>query len=168
MARALERPEGGTTMTLRKSVAPALTTVMALWSATAFADGGHWGRHGGSGGWNGAILRSVGLTDAQKAQIRQIYTSHRPQLRALGQQLRAAQAQLGDQLYGAGAPTDATLGPLTQQLDQLRSQLAKQRLQVALEIRNVLTADQLAKAAQVHEQLRQLHEQRRNLLQPTN
>jgi len=140
----------------------------ALWSATAFADGGHWGRHGGSGGWNGAILRSVGLTDAQKAQIRQIYTSHRPQLRALGQQLRAAQAQLGDQLYGAGAPTDATLGPLTQQLDQLRSQLAKQRLQVALEIRNVLTADQLAKAAQVHEQLRQLHEQRRNLLQPTN
>src|SRR5260370_26788487 len=104
IARALERPEGETTMTLRKTVALALMMAIALWSATVFADGGHWGRHGGTGGWSGAILRSVGLTDAQRAQIRQIYTSHRPQLPALGQHLPPPQPHLADHLYAAAPP----------------------------------------------------------------
>lgn len=152
-------------MTLRRNIAIAALISLVLWSATAFADGGWQGRHGGMG-WGGGILRTVGLTDAQKDQIRQIHASHRPQMRALGQQLRTVQRQIGDQLYGATAPTPGSLAPLTQQIDQLRSQMAQARLQMTLEIRNVLTPEQLAKAAQTRQQLRQLHEQQRNLLRP--
>lgn len=153
-------------MTPRHSVACALLVTLVLWSATAFADGGWQGRHGMGGGLDGRTLRTVGLTDAQKEQIRQIRENHRPQMRALGEQVRTVQRQIGDQLYGATAPTPGSLAPLTQQIDQLRSQMAQARLQMALEIRNVLTPEQLAKAAQTRQQLQQLREQRRNLLKP--
>ena len=92
--------------------------------------------------------------------------SHRPQFRTLREQLRAARSQLGDQLYGANPVTTATLAPLIQQIDKLREQLAQERLQVALEIRGVLTSDQLAKATQIRLELSQLRSRMRTLLNP--
>ena len=151
-------------MTLRSNLAIAAMVASVLWSATAFGEGPGHGRHGM--GWGGPILRSVGLTDAQKAQIHQIMASHRPQFRALGEQLREARSQLGDQLYGTNPVTTASLAPLTQQIYKLREQLAQERLQVALEIRSVLTSDQLGKAAQTRLQLNQLRSQMRTLLNP--
>ena len=150
-------------MTLRNVAIVAIVASM-LWSATAFGEGVGPRRHGV--GWGGPILRSVGLTDAQKAQIHQIMASHRPQFRTLREQLRAARSQLGDQLYGANPVTTATLAPLTQQIDKLNEQLAQARLQVALEIRGVLTSEQLAKATQIRLQLSQLRSQTRTLLNP--
>src|SRR5712692_10542713 len=159
--------EGGAIMPSRRNVALAAMAVTMLWSATAFGQEAGSGRHGhGMGGWGGHILQGVGLTDAQKAQIRQIRANHRPQFRALSVQRRTAQGRLGDQLYGTDAVTTASLAPLTQQIDQLRNQLAQERLQFALEVRNVLTPDQLAKAAQIRQQLNQLRQQMRTLLQP--
>jgi len=151
-------------MTLRSNLAVAAIVASILLTGTAFGEGVGPGRHGT--GWGGPILRSVGLTDAQKAQIHQIMASHRPQFRALREQLRAARSQLGDQLYGANPVTTATLAPLTQQIDKLREQLAQERLQVALEIRGVLTSDQLAKATQIRLELSQLRSRMRTLLNP--
>jgi len=150
-------------MTLRNVAIVAIVASM-LWSATAFGEGVGPRRHGV--GWGGPILRSVGLTDAQKAQIHQIMVSHRPQFVALREQLRAARSQLGDHLYGTNPVTSATLAPLTQQIDKLNEQLAQARLQVALEIRGVLTSEQLAKATQIRLQLSQLRSQTRTLLNP--
>ena len=151
-------------MTLRSNLAIAAIVASILWSATASGEGGGPGRHGM--GWGGPILRSVGLTDAQKTQIHQIIASHRSQFHALREQLRAARSQLGDQLYGTNPVTAATLAPLAQQIDKVREQLAQERLQVSLEIRGVLTSDQLAKATQIRLRLNQLRSQMRTLLNP--
>ena len=95
-----------------------------------------------------------------------ITANHRPQFHALREQLRTAQIQLGNLLYNANPVTPDTLSPLATQIGQLRDQLAQERLQVALEIRGVSTPDQLAKAAQVRQQLSQLRMQMRTLLNP--
>lgn len=143
-------------------VAAAVMMVLTLlWTSMALAHGGgmHRAGHG-----DFAILRAVGLTDDQKAQIRQIIANHRPQLQALHQQLRAAQRQLRDRLYGPNPPSVADLEPI----NRLREQLAAERLQIALEIRGVLTPEQLARAAQIRQQLEQLRQQERSLLTPSS
>jgi Spy/CpxP family protein refolding chaperone len=133
-----------------------------LWTSLALAHGGWMHRSAGRGDL--AILRAVGLTDDQKAQVRQIFANHRPQLQTLHQQLRAAERQLRDRLYGPNPPSVADLAPI----NKLREQLATERLQIALEVRNVLTPEQLARAVQIRQQLQQLRQQERSLLTPSS
>ena len=122
------------------------------------------------GGWSGQevfplrlIMRGVGLTDAQQDQVRQIVANHRPRFQDLRSQLRVNSQQLTDKLYGPGPVTADDLAALRQQTSQLRDQLSQEALQTALEIRNVLTADQLAKAAQIRQRMRELRTEMQSL-----
>ncbi|HXG15930.1 MAG TPA: hypothetical protein VNK50_06750 [Calidithermus sp.] len=114
----------------RRALVAAAMLVPALTLASTALAHGTW-MHRSTGRGDFAILHAVGLTDDQKAQIRQIFANHRSQLQTLHQQLRAAE-----------------------------------RLQIALEIRGVLTPEQLARAAQIRQQLEQLRQQERTLLTP--
>ncbi len=148
------------TTTWRRGMVVLALVAAVLWTAPAFARGGH-------GGWGGmSVLHGLDLTDAQKTQVHQIFQNHRPQFRTLGSQMRTAQQELTDKLYGPDPVTPADLAPLSQQISQLRDQLSQERLKVAMEIRGVLTPDQLAKATQIRQQLRQLRSQERTLLHP--
>src|SRR3989454_11390151 len=75
------------TMTRRARVVIAVTAVLLLSSAVAFADGwgGPGGHRGGGGGVGWPVLRAVGLSGGQEAHIRPSYAEPRPQLPALGQ-----------------------------------------------------------------------------------
>jgi len=123
------------------------------------------------GGWWGGqeifplrmILRGVGLTDAQQGQVRQIVASHRPRFQELRSQLRANTQALADKLYGPGPVTADDLAALRQQIGQTRDQLGQEALQTALEIRNVLTPDQLAKAAQIRQRMQELRAEMQSL-----
>ena len=130
---------------------------------------GGWGGPGGGPDAGevfplGLIMRSVGLTDAQRDQIRQILASHRPHFQALRGQIRTLTTQLTDKLYGAGAVSPDDLSAIRQQISQLRDQLGQEGLQTALEIRNVLTPDQLAKAAQIRQRMQELQAEMRGLM----
>ena len=46
--------------------------------------------------------------------------------------------------------------------------MAQERLAIALAIRNVLTPEQLAKAAQLRQQMQQLRQQMQDLSRPTS
>lgn len=159
-------------MKLRTALATTAMFALLGYASTGLAHDGGLGPGPGSWGLGGpghgrlglGLLRAVGLTDAQRAQIRQILANHRPQLQSLRQQLRAAERQLHDRLFSATPPTTADLSPIV----RLREQLAAEHLQIALEIRNVLTPDQLARAAQIRQQLQQLREQARSLLAPSS
>ena len=112
-----------------------------------------------------AILRGVNLTSDQEAQVRQILASHRPTFQALWQQLRTAQESMADRLFGAAAVQSTDFAPSLQQVAQVREQLAQESLKVALEIRAVLTADQLTRAAQIKDRLRALRSEERALFE---
>ncbi len=140
-----------------------------LWTASAFGrpQGGRdtgWGR-GGDGMVLPLLVRGVGLTEAQQAQVKQIVASHRPKFEALLRQLRATREQLAEKLYAPNPVKAEDLTPLTQQIGKLREPLMQESLQVALEVRNVLTPDQLAKAKLRRQRLNELRAEMRGLLQ---
>ena len=152
-------------------LAAALVGVLAiaLWTASAFGrpHGGRdmgWGR-GGDGMFLPLLVRGAGLTEAQQAQVKQIVASHRPQFAALLGQLRAAREQLAGKLYAPDPVKVEDLTPLTQQIGKLRESLTQESLQVALEVREALTPDQLAKATRRWQRLNELRAEMRGLLQ---
>lgn len=163
-------------MTSKKSyvaVIGMISVAVTLWSLAAYAQprpGFHRPMGGMTGDGGGMmlpmLLRGANLTADQKAQMKQIMANHRANFQNLFSQLRAAQDQISDKLLSPGAVRDTDLAPQTQQIAQLRNQLADEGLRVVLEIRNILTPDQLAKAAQLKTQMQSLRNQMRNLVGP--
>jgi Spy/CpxP family protein refolding chaperone len=112
------------------------------------------------------MIRAANLTPEQQAKVRGIMSMHRTTTRPLVQQLRQAQQELGTKLLAPGPLQPADLQPQLGRISQLRDQLAQDGAQAALEVRAVLTPEQLARAAQTKERLSQLREEMRQLVQP--
>jgi len=85
--------------------------------------------------------------------------------RALVEQLRQAQNGLTDKLFASGAVKESDLQPQLQQIAQLRDQLLRESAGVALEVRALLTPEQLSRVAQVKDRIRQLQNEMRQLWQ---
>ena len=163
-------------MTFKKNHANAIGMVLVaatLWSIPAYAQS-RPGFHGPRGGMpaDGAgmmlpmLLRGANLTADQKVQVQQIMANHRATFQNLFGQLRAAQEQISNKLLSPGVVRETDLASQTQQISYLRSQLADEGLRVVLEIRNLLTSEQLAKASQLKAQMQSLHNQMRSLMGP--
>lgn len=158
-------------MKSRWGVVLAAVLAIGIWTAPASGKrpGGAemYGAYGGHGDMMlRVLLRGVALTEAQQAQVKQIVANHRPQFEGLVSQLRSAREQLADKLYASGPVKAEDLAPLMQQIAQLRGQLSQEGLQVALEIRGVLTPEQLAKAGQTRRRFNELRAEMRGLLGP--
>jgi periplasmic protein CpxP/Spy len=143
------------------------TSLVALLPLTAIAQGQTFGaghhRYGAPRGDLG-FLAGVTLTDAQKAQIHQLLRASFAATKPLRQQRHAVRAQISDQLASTASVDATQLSGLQQQAEQLGAQIDAQRLATALQIRALLTPDQLAQAAQVHQQLATLRAQMRSLI----
>src|SRR5574337_308390 len=140
-----------------------------LWTSSAYGQphrglAGGWER-GDDGLFLPLLVRGVGLTEAQRAQVREIVASHRPKLEAMRRELRAAREQLTEQLYTPGPVKTEALTPLTQQISKLQEPLTQESLQIALEVRKVLTPQQLAKAKQRWQRLNELRAEMRKLFE---
>ena len=158
---------------MNKCAIAAAAVLVAGFLGTAHAQP-HPGFHGprlgmmgeGAGMTLPLLLRGANLTADQKTQVHQIMANHRSTFQNLFSQLRAAQDQISSKLLSTGAVGESDLAPQLQQVSTLRSQLAEEGLRVALEIRNILTPDQLAKAAQLKTQMQSLQSQMKNLMNP--
>lgn len=129
------------------------------------------GMHGGIGRPDGELwltIRSASLTPEQQAKVRAILSAHRTTARPLIEHLRAAQQELGAKLLAPGAVQTGDIQPLLLRISQLRDNLALDSAQAVLEVRAVLTPEQLARAAQIRERLKQLREEMRQLTQPAH
>jgi Spy/CpxP family protein refolding chaperone len=110
------------------------------------------------------LLQGVGLTDDQKKQVRDIMKADHATLFGLFEQLRTANQALADKLVSAGPLTQQDLQPLVDQVMKVRGDIVNHGLKVVLQVRGLLTADQLAKAADVETKMRALRAQMRQLL----
>jgi Spy/CpxP family protein refolding chaperone len=129
------------------------------------------GMHGPMGRTDGdlwLLIRSANLTPEQQAKVRAILSAHRSTARPLIEQLRQAQQELGAKLLAPGAVQTNDVQPLLLRIGQLRDNLALDSAQAVLEVRAVLTPEQIARAAQVRERLHQLREEMRQLTQPAH
>ena len=111
------------------------------------------------------LLRGADLTPEQKTQVQKIMANNRDEFHTLFNQVRAAQKDLVDQLFASKAVTVDKLAPQVQLVTQLRGQLLQKGLKTALEVRGVLTPEQLTKAAQRRDRLQALHAEMHSLLE---
>jgi Spy/CpxP family protein refolding chaperone len=123
------------------------------------------------GGWGaglmlGVPIYSLNLTPDQQTQVKSILSTYRDSARPIIQQLRQTQSGLSDKLLAAGQVQSADLQAQLQQISQFRSQLLQLSAQAALDVRNLLTPDQLAAAAQTKGKLQDLRSQMRQLMAP--
>jgi hypothetical protein len=111
-----------------------------------------------------ALLQGVGLNDDQKKQVQEILKTNRTALFGLFGQLRTANQALADKLISTGPLTKADLQPLMDQVIKVRGDIMSHGLDVALQVRGLLSQDQLAKAVEVKAKMRDLRNQMRQLL----
>ena len=112
------------------------------------------------------LLKSANLTTAQHAQVRQILESDHAQMKPVMKQFHALHEQIAGKLLATGPLSASDLAPLTKQAFKLQQQLDQNMIDTALAIRNVLTPEQIARLAQVHQQLSNLHQQIKSLMGP--
>lgn len=112
----------------------------------------------------GRFFSALQLTDAQQQQIHQIMQAARTQNAPEVTELRNLREQLRSTLFSSGDVTAASLAGIQQQIETVRQQLDASRLQTALQVRGVLTAAQLSKAASLQSQLASLRQQEHTLL----
>jgi Spy/CpxP family protein refolding chaperone len=128
---------------------------------------GRGGRPGeGHGLMLGVPLHSLNLTPDQQAQVKSILSTYRQSARPIMQQLRQAQGGLGDRLLAPGQLQAADMQGQLQQISQLRAQLLQLSAQATLDVRALLTPDQLATAAQTRAKMKDLRSQMHQLLGP--
>jgi Spy/CpxP family protein refolding chaperone len=145
--------------------------VLSLWAPTVYGQP----RHGMGGVGPGRmmedgpgmllplVLKGIELTDAQEKRVQEIMAAHRATFRTLFSELQAAHKDLADKLFAPGNVRLEDFTTQTQRLAQLRDQLMQEGLKVAIEVRELLTPEQLAKAAEIKDRMRALHTEMRGL-----
>jgi Spy/CpxP family protein refolding chaperone len=111
-----------------------------------------------------ALLQGVGLTDDQQKRVRDVLKANHKTLFPLFDQLRTANEALADRLTSPDSVTEQDLQPLVDQVMTVRRNIVSQGLKVVLQVRQILTPEQLAKAAEVKAKMRELRAQMRELL----
>jgi Spy/CpxP family protein refolding chaperone len=109
------------------------------------------------------ILKKLDLTPEQESRIQEIITAQQGTLKSLFKQLETAHEQVATKFFAPGSLSPTDLAQQTQSISQLREQLMNEGLKAALAIRNVLTPEQLTKAAQLQEKMRAMRAEMRQL-----
>lgn len=102
------------------------------------------------------LLKEVGMTQEQNQRVAEIIASHREKFQTLFSQLQAANKDLANKLIVTGEIKAEDLAPQVQRITDLREQLLVEGLYAVLEVRQVLTPEQRAKAVQIKDQLQTL------------
>ena len=124
------------------------------------------GMHGDSGTFSRELLQALSLSDDQKAQVREAFSTYRATVQPLWQAMRTTRQHLQDVLVNPTGLDSAALQTAQQQLAGLQADLLQARLTLAQTLRGVLTPGQLTQAAHITQQLRALGEERHQLLTP--
>jgi len=114
------------------------------------AEGRGQGMRGGERMMGGGF-RDLDLTDAQKAQIKQIRESHSQNLRPLMEQIRAKRQEIRQASEG-GTFNEAVVTQKLSEIAPLEAKLMGERSRLHQETLSVLTAEQKAKLEQSREQ----------------
>jgi protein CpxP len=118
--------------------------VAASWAA-AGAGQGRWGHGDFEHHMLGMMTDYLDLTDAQQAQVKQIFATEKPTMMPLVQQLHQTRQQLR-QLEQSNTFDENKVRALASQQAQTLTELTVEKAKVANQIFNILTPDQKAKA----------------------
>lgn len=109
-------------------------------------------------------MQAAHLTADQQNQVNQILQSNRSQTASLIQQLQSVHEQIADKLLASGTVSVSDLTPLENQAAQLDAQIQQQTLNASVQIRAILTPDQVTRMAQFHQKMAALQAQMKSLM----
>jgi hypothetical protein len=112
-------------------------------------------------------MQAAHLTAAQQKQVGQIFQSSRSQTAPLIQQLQSVHEQIANKLLAPGTISATDLAPLEDQAAKLDAQIQRQALSASVQIRSILTTDQIARMAQFHQKMSALQQQMKKLMNET-
>jgi len=150
--------------TKKIAVVIVLALVLAATAVIGLAQGRKGGRGGHRGGEFGHMFRSLNLTEAQQAQIKQIMERNRQATAGLREQLKASREGRAD-VSGTGAFDEQAVRSAAQARAALQVELEVAHARMFSEMYAVLTQEQKAQLAakrQQKEQRREQWKQRRN------
>ena len=102
------------------------------------------------------LLGGLGLSPEQKAEVQEIVAYHRGPLEGLFRQLQDANKELANQLLVGKGVSLEDVTPQVQRIARLREEILLEGVTAVLEVRDVLTPEQLEQAIVLKEQLRAL------------
>ena len=102
------------------------------------------------------LLGGLGLSPEQKTEVQDIVAYHRGPLEGLFRQLQDANKELANQLLVAQGVSLEEITPQVQRIARLREEILLEGVTAVLEVRDVLTPEQLEQASVLKEQLRAL------------
>ena len=118
---------------------------------------------GGPGFMFPMILKKLNLTQEQDTKVQTIMASHRDAFRSLFKQLEAAHETMANRFFTPGRLTSDDVTSQAKPIHQIREQLMNEGLKVAVEVREVLTPEQLTKASQLKQKMQAVQEQMRGV-----
>ena len=127
-----------------------------------FGRKGHHGKRGGKRGHRGGkgmMFRGLDLTDAQKAQVKQITQTSRENSKSVHEQMKANRQQL-EAISQNGNFDAAQVQALAAQQGNLHAQMIVEQQRVKSQIYQILTPEQKAKAAEMKANFKQKMQER--------
>jgi Spy/CpxP family protein refolding chaperone len=109
------------------------------------------------------LLNALNLTAEQNAQIEVSKNAFREAQRAYLTEVRTLRKEVGDKLFGPNSVREADVAAQITKIADLREKLLREGFRIALDVRNVLRPDQLAKAATIRQQLQEIQSEVRGL-----
>jgi hypothetical protein len=104
------------------------------------------------------------LTADQQNQVNQILKSNASQTAPLIQQLQSIHEQIANRLLSSGTVSSEDLAPLEDQAAQLDAQIQQQALNASVQIRAILTPDQVSRMAAFRQKMAALQTQMDDLM----
>jgi protein CpxP len=136
-------------------LAAAVAIPVALAQSTDDGSKGHRGHKGqfGRRGGEGRIFSQLDLTDAQKAQMKQIRQNSREEMRPLMEQIRAKRQEIR-QAQAGGTVDEALVSQKLTEIAPLEAKLMSARGRIHQQMLSVLTPEQRTKLEQLREQFK--------------
>ena len=149
-----------------RTIALAAVIAVAVAASIAFAQSleGHGQRRGWGGrdhGMQGEFFRNLDLTDAQKAQMKQLRESSAQTTRPLMEQIQAKRRELRD-ANQSGSFSEALATQKLTEIAPLEAKLMGEQFKLHQQMLSVLTAEQKTKLEQSREQFKTKRTERRD------
>ncbi|HEY2988244.1 MAG TPA: Spy/CpxP family protein refolding chaperone [Candidatus Binatia bacterium] len=113
------------------------------------------------------LLKALNLTPEQSAKIEAGKDAFREAQRAYLNEVRVLRKEVGDKLFGSNRVTEADVARQIAKIAELREKILRDGFKIALDVRNALTPEQLAKAAAIRQQLQEIQSEVRELYNET-
>ena len=109
------------------------------------------------------LLNALNLTPDQVSKIEVQKQALRDANKAFVKEVSVLRKEVADKLFGPNPATEADVAPQITKIADSREKILREGFRIALEVRNVLRPDQLAKAAAIRQQLLGIQDEVRGL-----